>query len=163
MLFDIESAHNAIFFILYFLLFLSTTVFLERLLYFSFTFPTERKLIRKEVEGEDEKTAEIIYNSYASKLERGKGVFLFTITAAPLLGLLGTVLGIMDSFQTMADKGISDIALVSKGIAYALKATALGIAVAVITLLYYHTIVGIAKRKRTEIKKLILETLKNLS
>jgi len=49
------------------------------------------------------------------------------VTAAPLLGLLGTILGIMDTFNALSSGGISDPAAVSRGIAAALIATAVGI------------------------------------
>jgi biopolymer transport protein ExbB len=57
------------------------------------------------------------------------------VTAAPLLGLLGTILGIMDTFNALSAGGISDPAAVSRGIATALRATALGIAAALLGLL----------------------------
>ena len=49
------------------------------------------------------------------------------VTAAPLIGLLGTILGIMDTFNALSAGGISDPAAVSRGIAAALLATAIGI------------------------------------
>ncbi len=52
------------------------------------------------------------------------------VTAAPLLGLLGTILGIMDTFNALSAGGISDPAAVSRGIGTALHATAIGIAAA---------------------------------
>lgn len=58
-----------------------------------------------------------------------------TVTAAPLLGLLGTILGIIDTFVALARSGISDPAAVSAGIGTALYATALGITVALCALL----------------------------
>jgi len=157
--FDIEFAHRVIFYVLYFLFFLSSAVFIERLLYFFFTFPAEKKLLQKELEKAGERGAELLYTSYSVKLERGKGLLMFVITASPLLGLLGTVLGIMESFNTMAEKGVSDIAAVSKGIAFALEATALGIAVAVVSLIYYYVILGLSKRNRNELKKMVLSNL----
>jgi len=156
---DIETAHRVIFYVLYFLFFLSSAVFIEGLLYYFFTFPAEKKLIQKELEKAGERGAELLYTSYSAKLERGKGLLMFVITASPLLGLLGTVLGIMESFNTMAEKGVSDIAAVSKGIAFALEATALGIAVAIISLIYYYIVVGLSKKFKTEIKRLIIKTL----
>ena len=50
------------------------------------------------------------------------------VTAAPLLGLLGTILGIMDTFNALSAGGISDPSAVSRGIGNALLATAIGIA-----------------------------------
>ena len=160
MLLSVELAHRLVLYSLFFLLFVATVVFIERLLYFFFTFPAEKKLLRKEVEELDELTAEALYHSYAAKTERGKGVLMFVITASPLLGLLGTVLGIMNSFSTMAEKGISDIAEVSRGIAFALEATALGITVSIVALLYYYIISGLARRAKEELKRIILESLK---
>lgn len=57
------------------------------------------------------------------------------VTAAPLLGLLGTILGIMDTFNALSAGGISDPGAVSRGIGTALRATAIGIAVALCGLL----------------------------
>ncbi len=52
------------------------------------------------------------------------------VTAAPLLGLLGTILGIMQTFTALAAGGVSDPAEVSRGIGTALLATAIGIGTA---------------------------------
>lgn len=60
------------------------------------------------------------------------------VTAAPLLGLLGTILGIMDTFNALSSGGISDPAAVSRGIASALLATALGIGTALFGLLGHN-------------------------
>jgi len=56
------------------------------------------------------------------------------ITAAPLLGLLGTIFGIMETFNALAAGGVSDPAAVSRGIGTALIATAVGIATALLGL-----------------------------
>lgn len=57
------------------------------------------------------------------------------VTAAPLLGLLGTIFGIMETFNSLAAGGVSDSAAVSRGIGTALVATAIGIATALLGLL----------------------------
>jgi biopolymer transport protein ExbB len=57
------------------------------------------------------------------------------VTAAPLLGLLGTIFGIMETFNALAAGGVSDPAAVSRGIGTALVATAIGIATALLGLL----------------------------
>ena len=62
------------------------------------------------------------------------------ITAAPLLGLLGTILGIMDTFNALSSGGISDPAAVSRGIAAALLATAVGILTALFGLVAHNVI-----------------------
>ena len=60
------------------------------------------------------------------------------VTAAPLLGLLGTILGIMDTFNALSSGGISDPAAVSRGIAAALIATAIGIGTALLGLVAHN-------------------------
>ena len=60
------------------------------------------------------------------------------ITAAPLLGILGTVIGIIDSFQLLGDQTmLTDPADVAGGIASALLTTAAGLIIALVTLFPY--------------------------
>lgn len=77
------------------------------------------------------------------------------VTAAPLLGLLGTILGIIDTFSALAAAGISDPAAVSKGIGLALFATALGIATALYGLLFFNVFQERIS-KITDLMKIIL-------
>lgn len=77
------------------------------------------------------------------------------ITAAPLLGLLGTILGIIDTFKTLAASGVSDPAAVSRGIGVALFATALGIATALYALLL-HNIFQAQLTRILDLTKIIL-------
>lgn len=60
------------------------------------------------------------------------------ITAAPLLGILGTVIGIIRSFNLLGEQAtLTDPRMVSAGIAEALLTTALGLVIALITLFPY--------------------------
>ena len=56
---------------------------------------------------------------------------------APYVGLLGTVLGIMITFYTMGDVGVVDAKKIMIGLALALKATALGLMVAMPAIIAY--------------------------
>ena len=56
------------------------------------------------------------------------------VTAAPLLGLLGTIMGIIDTFKALATSGVSDPGQVSASMGTALYATGLGIAIALLCL-----------------------------
>jgi biopolymer transport protein ExbB len=78
------------------------------------------------------------------------------VTAAPLLGLFGTILGIMDTFKALSGGGISDPAAVSRGIADALLATAIGIGVALYGLLGHNFLHRFADHLTEEFKRLIL-------
>jgi biopolymer transport protein ExbB len=77
-----------------------------------------------------EDAAEVAYIAAKARLSRHLWIVDTLVTAAPLLGLLGTILGIIDTFQALASSGVSDPAAVSRGIGTALFATALGIAIA---------------------------------
>ena len=59
-------------------------------------------------------------------------------SVSPLLGLLGTVLGVMDAFIGMGQKGAGNIAAVAPGIAEALITTIAGIAAAIPALVAYN-------------------------
>jgi biopolymer transport protein ExbB len=78
------------------------------------------------------------------------------ITAAPLLGLLGTILGIIETFKTLAESGISDPSAVSRGIGVALFATAIGIATALYALLLHNVFQAMLSRILDIIKIILM-------
>lgn len=71
-------------------------------------------------------------------MKRGLPAMDTVITLAPLLGLLGTIVGMIDSFGIMAIQGIGQPHAVTGGVAEALICTAAGIFVAVMTLIPYN-------------------------
>lgn len=67
------------------------------------------------------------------------GVLDTVITVAPLLGLLGTVTGMIRSFHIVSSaSGLNNTAGISGGVAEALIATATGLAIAIVTLIGYN-------------------------
>jgi biopolymer transport protein ExbB len=74
------------------------------------------------------------------KMKRYLSVLDTIITLAPLLGILGTVSGIIVSFDLLGTAGIEDPKLVTGGIAQALLTTAAGLAIAIVALLPYNTL-----------------------
>jgi biopolymer transport protein TolQ len=75
-----------------------------------------------------------------SNIERHTG-FLATVgSSAPFIGLLGTVWGIMHSFQSIAASNNTSLAVVAPGIAEALFATALGLVAAIPAVIAYNKI-----------------------
>lgn len=59
-------------------------------------------------------------------------------SSAPFIGLLGTVIGIIKSFENMAIVGTGGFTVVAAGISEALVATALGLGVAIVALIFYN-------------------------
>jgi biopolymer transport protein ExbB len=57
---------------------------------------------------------------------------------APYVGLLGTVLGIMLTFSTIGREGLADTSKIMIGLALALKATAIGLLVAIPSIIFYN-------------------------
>ncbi|HTH95353.1 MAG TPA: MotA/TolQ/ExbB proton channel family protein [Rhodocyclaceae bacterium] len=71
-------------------------------------------------------------------LSRGLWVLETVTTAAPLLGLLGTITGMMNSFKLIGGSGLVDPTGITGGVAQALIATALGLCIAVLSLFAYN-------------------------
>ncbi|GAB1542099.1 MotA/TolQ/ExbB proton channel family protein [Scytonema sp. NUACC21] len=82
-------------------------------------------------------------------LKRFQNIFDTIISLAPLLGLLGTVLGLIGSFKSLniGDVGGTRTAGVTSGISEALVSTASGLVVAIFTLLFANTFRGLYQRQ----------------
>lgn len=73
-----------------------------------------------------------------TELERGQLVLAIGASAGPLLGLLGTVWGIMNAFVSMGLQGSAGIAAVAPGVAEALIGTVAGLGVAIPAVVAYN-------------------------
>jgi biopolymer transport protein ExbB len=73
-----------------------------------------------------------------SYLERGLPVLATVAMVAPLLGFLGTVTGMINSFEALASVGLNNPAAVAKGISEALITTAAGLAIAIPVQMAYN-------------------------
>jgi biopolymer transport protein ExbB len=80
-------------------------------------------------------------------LERFLPFLAITAAAAPLLGLLGTVIGMINTFQLITIFGTGDAKSLSSGISEALMTTAFGLIVAIPTLILHGALSRMAKRK----------------
>jgi biopolymer transport protein TolQ len=76
------------------------------------------------------------------RLERGLSFLATTGSAAPFVGLFGTVIGIIDAFQHIGAAGTASLAVVAPGIAEALIATAVGLGAAIPATVAYNHFVG---------------------
>jgi len=78
----------------------------------------------------------------ANLIERSLGRWLWiletTVTAAPLLGLLGTITGMIRAFKLFGAEGLVDPRGVTGGVAEALIATAVGLFIALVALFAYN-------------------------
>ena len=72
------------------------------------------------------------------KLRKHLWILGTVASSAPFVGLLGTVVGIIKSFESMAIAGTGGFAVVAAGISEALVATALGLGVAIIAVIFYN-------------------------
>lgn len=73
-----------------------------------------------------------------AEMKRGLLVLDTIITLAPLLGILGTVTGIIASFNLLGAAGMEDPRAVTGGIAEALITTAAGLCIAIVTLIPFN-------------------------
>jgi biopolymer transport protein ExbB len=87
---------------------------------------------------EIEKTIENAALYEMSRLERGLTVLATVANVAPLLGFLGTVTGMIKSFDALAEAGLSNPGLVAVGIKEALYTTAAGLFIAIPTQIAYN-------------------------
>jgi biopolymer transport protein ExbB len=85
-------------------------------------------------------------------LKRRLGVLDTIVTLAPLLGLLGTVVGMIGSFDVMADVGIGQPHAITGGVAEALIATATGLLIAILTLVSYNYFTARAEREMDQME-----------
>src|SRR5271166_1121091 len=72
------------------------------------------------------------------ELNRYVWVLATSGASAPFVGLFGTVVGILVAFQSMAIMGTGGFSVVAAGISEALISTALGLAVAIIAVIFYN-------------------------
>ncbi|MFQ5686324.1 MAG: MotA/TolQ/ExbB proton channel family protein [Candidatus Scalindua sp.] len=88
------------------------------------------------------------------KMKRGMAILDTIITMAPLLGILGTVTGIIVSFDFLGKAGVEDPKAVTGGIAQALITTATGLTIALATIVPYNYFIVKLERAARNIEKL---------
>ena len=81
-------------------------------------------------------------NREMERLERGLGFLATAGSSAPFIGLLGTCIGIINSFTSIAGSQNTSLAVVAPGIAEALFATAIGLFVAIPAVISFNKFNG---------------------
>lgn len=92
----------------------------------------------------------------SSRLNRFGSMILMIAAVAPLLGLLGTVTGMIQTFDVITEFGTSDPKLLSGGIAVALVTTEQGLLVAIPCLLLGNLLSGWSERIKDDMEKAAL-------
>jgi biopolymer transport protein TolQ len=97
--------------------------------------------------GRIEKVLDVTLAREVDRLEK-RLLFLASVgSAAPFVGLFGTVWGIMNSFQGIANSKSTSLAVVAPGIAEALFATAIGLLAAIPAVIAYNKLASIASQQ----------------
>lgn len=87
-------------------------------------------------------------------LSRGLWLLETIVTAAPLLRLLGTITGMMQSFKVIGSSGLVAPAKVTSGVAQALIATALGLTIALLALFAFNFFARVQSRVLDRMERL---------
>jgi biopolymer transport protein ExbB len=112
--------------------------------------------LRMALDGADDGVAQAAAEIQRHRLERFSVVLSTIITASPMIGILGTVIGIIKSFQVLGSQSqLADPRGVSGGIGEALITTASGLAVALLSLFPYMSFKGLADRAMGRMESVI--------
>jgi biopolymer transport protein TolQ len=96
--------------------------------------PTELELVRS--------TCEHVVMEEEIRVEHGMGMLATIVTASPMLGLLGTVWGVLDAFANMGQKNTVLLSAIAPAISSALLTTVVGLLVAIPCAIFYNNLAG---------------------
>lgn len=110
-----------------------------------------------------EKAAAHVAQGQIVKLEALLPFLATTGNVSPFVGLLGTVVGIIDSFREIGTQGTASIAAVAPGVSEALIATAAGLFTAIPAVIAYNYFLGRIRRAAFRMDAVVVEVLALLS
>jgi len=116
-----------------------------------------RNITRDREHIEDIVSESILHES--AQLNRFGSLIMVVATVTPLLGLLGTVTGMISTFDIITEFGTGDPKLLSSGISLALVTTEVGLAVAIPALLFGNILSGWAERIKDDMEKAALRVI----
>ena len=117
--------------------------------------PADRQII--------ERTAAHLSHSQLSRLESYLPFLATTGNITPFVGLLGTVMGIIDAFREIGAQGTASIAAVAPGVAEALIATAAGLFTAIPAVIAYNYFLTRIRRTAFRLDTVTIEMMASLS
>ena len=104
-----------------------------------------------------ERVMERAFNDQYALIEKRLNVLATISSAAPFIGLFGTVLGIIRSFQNIGTSGVTSLAAVAPGISEALIATAAGLLAAIPALMAYNHFRNSARKQANDMRDFSME------
>lgn len=110
-----------------------------------------------------ERTASHLSHSQLSRLESYLPFLATTGNITPFIGLLGTVMGIIDAFHEIGAQGTASIAAVAPGVAEALIATAAGLFTAIPAVIAYNYFLTRIRRTAFRLDTVTIELMTSLS
>lgn len=96
-------------------------------------------------------------STYSKNMEKGLNTIKVIASISPLLGLLGTVVGVLIAFRVMAQTGLSDPSHFAHGISMALITTVGGLIVAIPHFIGHHYLVGMLETIEAKVEQALLE------
>lgn len=106
-----------------------------------------------------ERSLQLAISEEIARLERNLNWLATTATITPFIGLFGTVWGIINSFNGLAQAGSASLRAVAPGIADALIATAMGLAAAIPAAVFYNYFGHLLKEMGARLEDFSLEFL----
>jgi biopolymer transport protein TolQ len=110
-----------------------------------------------------ERTAAHLSHSQLSRLESYLPFLATTGNITPFVGLLGTVMGIIDAFREIGAQGTASIAAVAPGVAEALIATAAGLFTAIPAVIAYNYFLSRIRRTAFRLDTVTIELMTSLA
>jgi biopolymer transport protein TolQ len=104
--------------------------------------PREIELVRS--------TCEHTVQEEEIRVEHGMGLLATIVTASPMLGLLGTVWGVLDAFADMGTKNTVLLSVIAPSISSALVTTVVGLLVAIPSVIFYNNLAGKVRQLSTD-------------
>lgn len=138
-----------------------TIIFMELFNLYNFkkNIQTTIDTIFTKIQNNHEDLLEMIIQQEIKKLEFGLNTIKIIATIAPLLGLLGTVLGIFSSFDVISKVGLDDPMNFSSGISLALITTIVGLIVSIPHYIFYNYFIGTLDNMEITLKSEVLSKI----
>ena len=117
------------------------------------------EFIKQNNEEFSSKSLDNVLRQKFTKLEYGLNTIKIISTVSPLLGLLGTVIGVLHSFDSISKLGLGNPSVFSSGISIALITTVAGMIVAIPHYIAYNYFVGVLDHAENGVEAEVLKKL----